>query len=106
DVGNGRVRILGAFTNSGQLVATNLATLDIGGDNFSGASMAPWVNVGSVAVQNATVYIGGQFTSAAIGAFNRGPGATVALNGVMLNAGVNFDPATFVGGNINVTGGT
>ncbi len=72
----------GGLANSGTLQASNGGTLYV--YNYAGQSTATWSNTGTLSVNNGTLNLGGTFTPADLGTFNR-TGGTVNLIGVLNN---------------------
>jgi len=111
DVGGGTIQVggtAGTFNNQGTLSALNGGALSVNG-SWSGAagssiiagagstlnlgnSLNPWSNAGTLTATNATVNLGGSFTQAALGTFNR-TGGTVNLVG-QLNGVLALSAAT------------
>jgi hypothetical protein len=87
---------------AGQSVTATGATLNLG-DQSNNSSNA-WSNAGSITATNSTTNLGGTFTLAALGTFNRSGGA-VNLVGTLDNTGTTLalSPAT---GSWDLVGGT
>ena len=83
------------FTNQGTLQAQNDATLTLSGT---------WSNQGTLTATNSTVNLGGSFTVAALGSFQRS-GSTVNLTGTLSNTGTTL-ALTAATGSWNLLGGT
>jgi hypothetical protein len=109
-VNNGVFNIIGTsnWINTGTITATgaNAIVQFLGG---------PWQNTGTVNIVNATLYMGGSFTTAAIGTINR-TGGLVRISGTLNNTGstLTLNATTgswelllgeIIGGTVNATGG-
>jgi autotransporter-associated beta strand protein len=117
DVSGGTIQVgadnAGTFQNQGTLSALNGAKLNVYGpwSNAAGAnitagagstlnlgsSSTPWSNAGTISATDATVNLGGTFTQADLGTFNRS-GGTVTIVG-QLNGDLALGAAT---GNLNM----
>ena len=106
DTSGGIMNITGAWTNNGTWQAINGGTLNLVGN--------AWTNAGTISMTNSTVDLGGMFTIAALGTFNRS-GGTVDLIGTLNNAGTTLaltnstgswqlDGGTINGGTVTTTG--
>ena len=95
------------WTNSGRLEASNGGTLTLGG---------PWNNVGTMTVSDATLNLGGQFTTTNVGTLGN-IGGTVNITGTLNNTGTTLslsattgswtlDGGTITGGTITASGGS
>ena len=84
---------------AGQTITATGATLDLG--DQSSSSTNAWFNAGTISATNSTVNLGGSFTLASLGTFNRS-GGTVNLTGT-LTGNLAFSSAT---GSWNLAGGT
>src|SRR5206468_8362392 len=74
----------GGWTNaSGSIINASEATLTLGNDGTS------WTNSGTITVTASTVFLGGVFTLAELGTFQRS-GGTVILNGTLDNTGTTL----------------
>ena len=93
--GGGTLSLEVMYANTGVVSAVN-STLTL---NYS------WNNAtGTITASNSTVNLGGNFTTAGLGTFNR-TGGTVNLSGTLTNTGttLNLDATT---GSLNLSGGT
>ena len=102
----------GAFTNDAGAAVGVTGKSDAGG----GLSLEGngWSNAGAITMANSSVFLGGTFTSAALGTFSRS-GGTVDLTGTLTNTGLTLaltnttgawvlDGGTIVGGTITTSG--
>ena len=112
------------FTNTGNVRATNGSTLSVAAPNWtnqSGGLLAAeansvltlggnWSNQGNISIDNATLNLGGNFTTADIGSFNRMGNSTINVTGNWDHNGASFtlDGTTgdFVLNGGNISGGT
>ena len=97
------VALDGTWSNAlGSTISANGATLDLG-DQYNSSTNA-WSNAGTITATNSTVNLGGLFTLADLGTFNR-TGDVVNLVGTLDNTGTTLalDAAT---GSWNLHGGT
>ncbi len=89
----------GTWSNAaGSTIAASGATLNLGN------SSNVWSNAGTISAVNSTVNLGGQFTLAALGTFNRTAG-TVNLVGTLNNTGTTL-ALNATTGSWNLVGGT
>jgi RHS repeat-associated protein len=80
----GRLTLSGTnWRNDGTIEVSNGGTANIGGNGGS------WTNAGTISATNATVNLGGVFTVAGLGTFNRSSG-TVNLTGTLNNTGTTL----------------
>ncbi len=97
---NGAFTLSGTYTNNLALNVTNGGTLNLNGN---------WVNTGTIDATNATVNLGGDFTVAGLGVFNRSGGA-VNLTGLLDNTNTtlafNASTGSWVLNGGTVAGGT
>ena len=94
------------------------ATISVTGNSDHGGSLSlegnGWSNAGNITMTNSSVFLGGSFTLATLGAFSRS-GGTVYLSGTLTNTGTilalnntagtwMLDGGTIVGGTITTSG--
>ncbi len=126
--GTGTLSIAGG-TLAGATIASGTQLTSTGNSTLTGVTLAgqlsvnagtltlsgAWSNSGTITSTNATVDLGGTFTAAQLGTFNR-TGGTVNLTGTLTNTGSilalnastgswSLDGGTINGGTVTVTGG-
>ncbi len=121
DESGGGIKLAGAWSNSssGELEATGGDTLDLTGNWTSGGSVSAggdsiltiagtWNNTGTISATSSSVYLGGSFTLADLGAFTRS-GGFVYLDGTLNNAGTTLalddDTGSWLLDNGTISGG-